>query len=163
MKAGNPKARKAPAAPVDPVFAAIAGHRALIKEARRLEDSCRTVRAKAEKRYGKWTRAPHSGEWPGETIVSPFYDRWHRVSEFEYKAARRLARTVPTSPAGAAALIVHVRRTLKTVPEVEWMDWVPLALKTVAAALLPYDAPPSLSHPETSRAVRGFAADARGA
>jgi hypothetical protein len=46
-----------------------------------------------------------------------------------------MARTTPTTPSGMAALISYVRRALKTEREVDWQDWVPLALKTVAAAL----------------------------
>jgi hypothetical protein len=48
----NPKTRIAQAAngaELDPVFAAIAEHKALIKESNRIEESCRTLRAEAEK------------------------------------------------------------------------------------------------------------------
>src|ERR1700730_9308600 len=57
----KPKTRKAPAAngaELDPVFAAITEHKVLIKESDRLEDSFMTAMAKAEKKYGKWARAP---------------------------------------------------------------------------------------------------------
>ena len=62
----KPKTRKAPVAAIDPVFAAIAEHKVLTRELNRLEGSCKTARAKAEKRYGKWERTPNPGEWPGE-------------------------------------------------------------------------------------------------
>src|ERR1700731_3430068 len=57
----KPETRKAPAAngaELDPVFAAITEHKVLIKESDRLEDSFMTAMAKAEKKYGKWARAP---------------------------------------------------------------------------------------------------------
>jgi hypothetical protein len=60
----KPKTRKAPAAKgagVDPVFAAIAEHKVLIKESNRLEKSCNTVRDKAEKKYGEWITRPRWG------------------------------------------------------------------------------------------------------
>jgi hypothetical protein len=79
--------------------------------------------------YSRFRACLH-GEWPGEAIISPFYDRWNRAVRAECKAAMRMARTTSATLAGAAALLVHVRRTLKTDPEVDWMDWVPLALKT---------------------------------
>jgi len=48
--------RKAPAATIDPVFAAISEHKALIRESDRLEKSCKSARAKAEKSMGNGGR-----------------------------------------------------------------------------------------------------------
>jgi hypothetical protein len=125
------KPRKAPAV-IDPVFAAIAEHKVLSRESNRLEESCWTVRAEAEKKYGEWVSAPN--DWPGETTVTPFYDRWHRAANAERKAAMRMARTKPTTLAGAAALVAYTRRDMMKNPS-ELSDWIPIALKTVAAAL----------------------------
>src|ERR1700730_8172900 len=99
----KPKTTKAPAAngaKLDPIFAAIAEHKMLIKESNRLEKSCCTARDKAEKIHGEWIRAPAPGAWPGEAIVSPFYDRWNRACRAERKVAIRMARTIPVTMAG---------------------------------------------------------------
>jgi hypothetical protein len=106
----------------------------LIKESTRLEESYRTARDKAEKKYGKWILAPKPGEWPGETIVSPFYDRWCRAGNAKWMAALRMARTKPTTLAGASAMIDHIRCEIAACSEsVE--DWVTIALKTAASSL----------------------------
>ncbi len=131
----KPKTRKAPVAAIDPVFAAIAEHKVLTRESNRLEGSCKTARAKAEKRYGKWERTPNPGEWPGETTVTPFYVRWNCAGHAERKAALRMARTKPTTISGAAAMIAHIRREIEVGSEEDWEDWVPTALKTVTDAL----------------------------
>src|ERR1700730_13957331 len=135
----KPKTRKAPAAngaELDPVFAAITEHKVLIKESDRLEDSFMTAMAKAEKKYGKWARAPDHHSWPGEATVSPFYDRWNRADRAERKAAMRMARTEPATAAGVAALIAHARRVIAAGSNREDLeDWVPTALKTAASAL----------------------------
>ena len=128
----KPKTREAPAAAIDPVFAAIAEHKVLTRESNRLEESCWTVRAEAEKKYGEWISAPN--DWPGKTTVTPFYDRWHRAANAERKAAMRMARTKPTTLAGAAALVAYTRRDMMKDPS-ELSGWIPIALKTVAAAL----------------------------
>ena len=132
----KPKTRKALAATIDPVFAAISEHKALIRESDRHEDSCRTARAKAEKKHGEWARSPDPHSWPGEATVSPFYDRWNRAGRAERKSAMRMARTKPTTISGAAALIAHTRHEIKTGAEVDWEDWVTIALKTVADTLV---------------------------
>ena len=70
-------------------------------------------------------------------VVEDGYDQFNRAAKAEHKAAMRTARTIPTTPRGIAALISHVRRTLETGSdrEVDWQDWVPTALKTVAGAI----------------------------
>jgi hypothetical protein len=133
----KPKTRKALAAngaAIDPVFTAIAEHKALIKESDRLEAAARAARNRAEKRHGKWIRAPKPGEWPGEAIVSPFYDQWNRACRAERKVAMRMARTIPVTFAGVAAMIAHARQAIETDREVDWRDWVPTVLKTVSRA-----------------------------
>jgi hypothetical protein len=132
------KTRKAPAAnggELDPIFAAIAEHKMLTKESNRLEAAASAARDKAEKRYGEWIRAPNPGEWPGESIVRPLYALWHRAGRAESKAAMRMARVSPTTTSGAAATIVHALHAIKTGSKEDWEDWLPIALKTAAAAL----------------------------
>ena len=128
----KPKTRKAPAP--DPVFAAIAEHKALIKESARLEKSYRIARDKAEKKYGEWIMAPKCGEWPGLAIVSPLYDRWNSAEYAEHKAAIRMARTKPTTLAGVGAMIACIRREVARGSD-DVGDWLPTSLKTVGAAL----------------------------
>jgi hypothetical protein len=138
----KPKTRKASAA-IDPVFAAIAEHKALMRESRRLEKSCAIERDKAEKEHGEWIehvrrcRSENRSErdWPGEAIISPFYRRWSRAKEAERKAGMRMARTKPATISGAAAMVDHARRALVTDEEVHWTDWAPIALRTAAVAL----------------------------
>jgi hypothetical protein len=132
----KPRTRKAPAtdgAELDPIFAAIAGHKALAKEAGRLEAAARAARNRVEKKWGEWLLAPNN--WPGEAIVSPFYDRWNLAGRAEGNAAMRMARTKPTTPAGAAAMIAHARREIEAPSDGHYGDWVMIALKTVAVAL----------------------------
>jgi hypothetical protein len=109
-----------PKSAVDPIFAAIAEHEALIKETNRLEDSYRIAKAKAE----------------SEAIVSPFYDRWNRACRAERKVAIRVARTIPATRAGVEAMIHHAHQAIETDREVDWRDWVPTVLKTVSRALV---------------------------
>jgi hypothetical protein len=69
------------------------------------------------------------------------YDQFCRAANAERKAGMRLARTKPTTPAGAAALIAHIRHEIEAHSGREnWEDWVPTALKTVAAALVRMEA-----------------------
>jgi hypothetical protein len=163
----KPKTRNAPA-PIDPVFAAISEHKALMRESRRLGKSCVIERDKAEKEHGEWGRA-NFNSWPGEAIISPFYDRWNRAANAERKAAMRMARTKPTTFASVAALVAHAHRAIETGrDDRDWQGWVTKALKTISAleraALGRMEAsPPSLSHLEASRAVLGLAAAARAA
>jgi hypothetical protein len=135
---------KAAQAAVDPVFAAISEHKALIRESRRLEKSYRVAVDKAEKKYGdriehhcrsKNRSAPN--DWPGEAITGPFYDRWHRAADAERKAAMRMARTKPMTLAGVGAMIHHAWQASETGRATEiddWPDWIPTVLKTVSRA-----------------------------
>src|ERR1700720_4050072 len=116
---------------IDPVFAAVSEHKALIKESNRLEKSFNTAMAKAEKKHGAPT--PHG--WPGEATISPFYDRWNRADRAERKAAMRMARVEPTTISGAAALIAHTRREIEARSAERAEDWLVTALKTAASAL----------------------------
>jgi hypothetical protein len=111
---------------IDPVFAAVSEHKALIKESNRLEKSFNTAMAKAEKKHGAPT--PHG--WPGEATISPFYDRWNRADR-----AERMARVEPTTISGAAALIAHTRREIVARPAERAEDWLVTALKAAASAL----------------------------
>jgi hypothetical protein len=130
----KPKTRKAPAPPIDPIFAAITEHKALIKESNRLEAAAHAARGNAEKTFGEWISAPKPGEWPEEATVRPFYARWNRACRAERKGAIRMARTIPASHAGVAAMIHHAHQAIETDREVDWRDWVPTVLKTVTRA-----------------------------
>jgi hypothetical protein len=135
----KPKTRKAPAANgagVDPVFGAIAEHKALSKETDRLEESFRAAKAKAEKKNGKWTPAPNSGEWPGHATTTPLYDRWNRAVDAREQGGMRMARTKPATVAGAAAMVDHARREIEAPSDGCRGAWVTIALKTAASALV---------------------------
>ena len=160
----KPKTRKAPVAAIDPVFAAIAEHKVLTRESNRLEGSCKTARAKAEKRYGKWERTPNPREWPGETTVTPFYVRCNRAGRAERKAAMRMARTKPTTLAGVAAMITMlVARSRWALRKTGRTGCRPHSRRspTRLAEWWPHDDPPPLPHLEASRAVLALAAAAR--
>jgi hypothetical protein len=140
----KPKTRKAPAAngaDIDPVFAAIGEHKALMRESRRLEKSYRVAVDKAGKKYGnrmehiRRCRSENRSEddWPGQAITDPFYDRWNLADRAERKAAMRMARTEPTTLAGIAAMIDHIQREIAAGSDME--DWLPTSLKTAASAL----------------------------
>jgi hypothetical protein len=45
-----------------------------------------------------------------------------------------MARTIPVTMAGVAAMIAHARQAIETDREVDWRDWVPTVLKTVSRA-----------------------------
>jgi hypothetical protein len=128
------KARKATAADIDPIFAAINEHNALIRESDRLEKSYNTARDKAEKKHGKWN-LENLHKWPGKAITSPFYDRWNRAETAERKAATRMARVKPTTISGVAALIVHAQHEIVARDAERLENWLVPALKTAANAL----------------------------
>jgi hypothetical protein len=136
-KARAAKPRHAPAANGagdDPVFAAIAEHKALRKETGRLKATMMIARNQAEKRRGKSLKGAPLRIAAAEDTTRE-YDQFNCAAKAERKAAIRMARTPPPSPSGMAALISHVRRALGTDDMADWMDWAPLALQTVAVAL----------------------------
>jgi len=133
----KPKTRKvlaANGAKLDPVFGAIAEHKVLSKETGRLQAAMGVARDRAEKKHGKSMEVAALIIAAAEDTKAE-YDQFICAAEAENKAAMRMARTPPASLGGMAAMIFHVRSALKTDPEVDWEDWAPLALKTVAAAL----------------------------
>jgi hypothetical protein len=131
----KPKTRKAPAAANDPVFAAIAEHRALVREYIRCRNDSEAAREQAKKKHGKSLEGKALYEAAAEDTKLE-YDQFNRAANAERKVAMRMARTAPTTIAGAAALIGHIRNEFKTVSDREdWGDWVPTALKTAASAL----------------------------
>jgi hypothetical protein len=79
--------------------------------------------------------AERSGDVDRSKDTTLEYDQFCRAANAERKAGMQLARTKPTSPAGAAALIAHTRREIEAGSEEDWEDWVPTALKTVTDAL----------------------------
>ena len=131
----KPKTRKAPAANgagVDPVFAAIAEHKALLREYIRCCNDSEAAREQAKKKHGKSLEGMALFIAAAEDTKLE-YDQFCRAERAANKAAMRLARTKPTTTSGAAAMIGHVRRETKGASEIE--NWVPLALKTAVAAL----------------------------
>jgi hypothetical protein len=127
------KTRKAPAtkaAAIDPIFAAIAAHKALTKKSNHLWNECTTARALAEKKYGEWLKAPD--DWPGEPIVTPLYDRANRADLAARIAGKRLARMKLSTLAGAAALADYTQRSYT---DKSHEDWAKIAFKAIAAAL----------------------------
>ena len=137
----KPKARKAAAAngvELDPVFAAIAEHKVLIKESNRLEKSYSIARGKAEKKHGWEWNAGKPLEMLDLVVanVDSMYDRLNRADRAERKAAMRMAKTGPTTVAGAAALIAHAWHEIEAGDSEQVEDWLTTALKTVAGALI---------------------------
>jgi hypothetical protein len=61
--------------------------------------------------------------------VAPLRAKFKRACEAEKRASNRMIRTPVTTPAGAAALIEHVRM------DMELGDWRKVALANVAKAL----------------------------
>lgn len=176
------KTRKAPMAKranVDPIFAAIAEHKARMKEESRLLDKLEEAEFGARETYGRrpseliaWRNYSDIGEYgidkaregflrqpgadPGQ-IEQQYQNAKARLvaakhegiawdyragtaqlrkasdgaSDAEDRAAMRMARTKPTTAAGAAALITYLRRDMDSGST----DWHDVALKTLASAL----------------------------
>jgi hypothetical protein len=70
-------------------------------------------------------RAARSGE-------APLREQYERARSNEDRAAMRMARVKPTTPAGAGAMVDHVRRDIKDDLN---QNWQKIALKTAADAL----------------------------
>ena len=70
-------------------------------------------------------------EWDHRAGIAPLREQNERANAAERRAAMRMARTKPTTLAGAATLIAYTRRDII---EGE-VDWQMVALKTVAVAL----------------------------
>jgi hypothetical protein len=131
----KPETRKAPAAVIDPVFAAIAEHKVLIREYICCRNNSEAARHQAEKKHGRSLkgRAPYIAAAEDTTLE---YDQFCRAANAERKAGMRLARTIPATMAGVAAMIAHARQAIEAgFDREDWEDWIPTALKTVAAAL----------------------------
>jgi hypothetical protein len=126
----KPKTRKA----ADPIFAAIAEHKAISKELwGRLYDALDEAEGEARKTHGMRPSCERSGdEWDQRAGIAPLREQYERANHAEIRLAMRMARTKPTTPAGAAALIAYVVRDLE---DVALEDWHSAALKTVAVCL----------------------------
>jgi hypothetical protein len=176
--------RKSPAAKtataIDPIFAAIAEHKAISKELwGHLYDALNEAEDEARKTHGMrpsciWWRncdvyferhldsrreeflrepgadtkqieqeyqdakarlatAERAGdEWDQRTGVKPLREQYERAKLAEDRAKKHLARTKPTTPAGAGALVAYIQRDLE---DVALEGWHSAALKTVAASL----------------------------
>ena len=117
----------------DPVFAAIAEHKAVLKEYVRCRNNSERARDQAEKKRGRSLKGKALFTAAAEDTKLE-YDQFCRAERAVDKAAMRMARTTPTTQAGAAALITHTRREMGS--EENWQQgWVTIALTTVAAAL----------------------------
>jgi hypothetical protein len=73
-------------------------------------------------------------EWDQRAGIAPLREQYEHSNLAERRAAMRMARTKPTTPAGAAALVSYVRREIETLGGIS--EWQMPALKTVAAALV---------------------------
>ena len=70
-------------------------------------------------------------EWDHRAGIAPLREQCERAADTERRAAMRMARTKPATPAGAVALIAYTRRDIMEGK----VDWQMVALKTAASAL----------------------------
>src|ERR1700730_8645265 len=98
----KPKTRKAPpgnGAEPDPVFAAIAEHKVLIRKYIRCRNNSEAARSKAEIKLGKSLQgAALMTAAAEETMLE--YNQFSRASKAERIAGMRMARTKPTTTPG---------------------------------------------------------------
>ncbi|MGI8567879.1 MAG: hypothetical protein ACR2KT_01720 [Methylocella sp.] len=71
--------------------------------------------------------------WDERAGVAPLREQYEHTRLAEHNAAMRMARTKPTTPAGATALVDYVRRDIDIGQNT--IGWPSLALKTVGRAL----------------------------
>ena len=71
-------------------------------------------------------------EWDKRTGVAPLRQLYERTRRAETAVGRRMAKTKPATPAGAAALVDYVRHDIEIG---EGPEWHKIALATTAAAL----------------------------
>ncbi len=177
----NPKTRKTPAAvAIDPIFAAIAEHKAREKEWFHLYRKLDNAEDKAKKTHGirPWSliawrnysaiggpeidqrrewflkepgadpkqiekeyqdakareiAAERAGvEWDKRAGITLVREQYERGKLAEERAAMKMARTKPTTPAGAGALVAYILRDIKDHLPTNWSG---AALKTVAFSL----------------------------
>jgi hypothetical protein len=163
----------------DPIFAAIAEHKRLVRETNRLYDVLNKAEAEARGNYGwrpngliEWRNYKHAGEsnldrirkeclarpdLNPEQVEAEYQDAKRRIAASEYeaiawdhragtvalrnqyelarkaedRAANKVARTKPTTPAGVATLIDYIRRDIKD----EIYSWPLISLRTASTAL----------------------------
>jgi hypothetical protein len=126
----KPKTRKAPAngAELDPIFALIDAHKARTKEWSRLYSKLDNAREEFLKRPGadrkqvskeyldakaRLAAAERAGvEWDHRAGIAPLREQYELVAAALRRAAMRMARTKPMTPAGAAAMIAYMRRDI---------------------------------------------------
>jgi len=83
---------------------------------------------------GRMAAAERAGvEWDHRAGIAPLREQYERANAAERRAAMQMARTKPTTLAGAAALVAYTRRDLMNAPDPAWPM---VALKTVAVALV---------------------------
>ena len=136
-------ARKDTANP-DPVLALIAEHKALERKYLCVHKIFLAARENAEKKHGVQHSHPKTArerEQFRERLSAACeetngeYGQFCRTGRAERKAGMRLARTKPTTVAGAAALIAYTQRGIVANFNSDLSDWCTIALKTVASAL----------------------------
>lgn len=115
--------RHAIASSDDPVFAAIEAHRKLLKECDQLYGDLDEV----EIGRAKKKRMRHSA-----AELASLQTKYERTRRAETAAGMRMAKTKPTTPAGAGALVAYVRADLEIGVGPEWHL---VALATAAKAL----------------------------
>jgi hypothetical protein len=71
-------------------------------------------------------------EWDHRVGIAPLREQYERANVAERRAAMRMARTRPTTPAGAGAVITYARRDIEVGLGPRWPM---VALKTAASAL----------------------------
>jgi hypothetical protein len=119
-------------------------------------------RAQIEKKYVEAkTRAACAKaaevEWYRHAGIGQLYEQYDRSGDAESEMDMRLARTKPTTPAGAAALLAHVLHEIgDDDPPTEWQM---TSLKTIAAALARTSGP----QPGHARDTRGTALEGEAA
>jgi hypothetical protein len=149
------KTSRKPLQIVDPIFDAIAEHKAREKEFYRLRNELEEATSQAEKEHGE--PPPYRGallrqpgadseqiekeyrdanerlaEWEHRAGIAPLREQLEHNDRVEQRAAMRMARTKPTTPAGAAALVEYTRRDI--ISNGGLADWHMPALKTAANA-----------------------------
>jgi hypothetical protein len=127
------KRKPANAMKADPIFAAISERRKLEKIWCDLYHKLDVAEYKAGKKYG---RRPGSSEradkaWDRRVGIAAQRQECDRAIKAEHRAGVRFATTKPTTPAGAAAMLVYLKADVKGGA----IDWHEMAFTTLIATL----------------------------
>jgi hypothetical protein len=98
-------------------------------------------------------------EWEHRVGIAPLREQYERANVAERRAAMRMARTKPTTPAGAAALVDYIRRDIMVdAPLVRTGQWSHSRRRPAhLSGWRRHDAAPSLSRLEAPRAMLALA------